>query len=71
VLKQVLAERFHLTYHTEDRPLPGYIVTVAKEGAKLADAKDPTAAADCPVAEDKATPGLYMCRGTGTDRSVS
>jgi uncharacterized protein (TIGR03435 family) len=60
VLKQVLAERFHLTYHTEDRPLPGYIVTVAKEGAKLADAKDPTAAADCPVAEDKATPGMYV-----------
>jgi uncharacterized protein (TIGR03435 family) len=60
VLKQVLTERFHLTYHTEDRPLPGYIVTVAKEGAKLAAAKDPTAAADCPVAEDKATPGLYV-----------
>jgi len=60
VLKQVLTERFHLTYHTEDRSLPGYIVTVAKEGAKLADAKDPTAAADCPVAEDKATPGVYV-----------
>jgi uncharacterized protein (TIGR03435 family) len=60
VLKQVLTERFHLTYHTEDRPLPGYIVTVAKEGPKLADAKDPTAAGDCPVAEDKATPGMYV-----------
>jgi uncharacterized protein (TIGR03435 family) len=60
VLKQVLAERFHLTYHTEDRPLPGYIVTVAKEGAKLADAKDPAAPGDCPVAEDKATPQLYV-----------
>ena len=60
VLKQVLAERFHLTYHTEDRPLPGYIVTVAKDGAKLADAKDPTAAGDYQVAEDKATPGLYV-----------
>ena len=60
VLKQVLAERFHLTYHTEDRPLPGYIVTVAQDGAKLADAKDPTAAGDYQVAEDKATPGLYV-----------
>jgi uncharacterized protein (TIGR03435 family) len=60
VLKQVLTERFHLAYHTEDRPLPGYIVTVAKEGAKLADAKDPTAPAACPVAEDKATRGLYV-----------
>ena len=60
VLKQVLAERFHLTYHTEDRSLPGYIITVAKEGAKLAEAKDPTAAGDYQVAEDKATPGLYV-----------
>jgi uncharacterized protein (TIGR03435 family) len=60
VLKQVLAERFHLTYHTEDRSLPGYIVTVAKEGAKLAEAKDPTAAGDCQVAPDKATPGQYV-----------
>jgi uncharacterized protein (TIGR03435 family) len=60
VLKQVLTERFHLAYHTEERPLPGYIVTVAKEGAKLADAKDPTAVAECPVEPDKATPGLYI-----------
>jgi uncharacterized protein (TIGR03435 family) len=60
VLKQVLTDRFHLTYHTEDRSLPGYIVTVAKEGAKLAEAKDPTAAGDYQVAEDKATPGLYV-----------
>ena len=36
VLKRVLAERFHLVYHMEDRPLPGYAVTVAKEGPKLA-----------------------------------
>jgi uncharacterized protein (TIGR03435 family) len=60
VLKQVLAERFHLIYHTEDRSLPGYVVTVAKDGAKLAEAKDPTAASDCPVAQDKATPGVYV-----------
>ena len=60
VLKQVLTDRFHLAYHTEDRPLPGYIVTVAKEGAKLAEAKDPTATGDCAVAEDKATKGLYV-----------
>jgi uncharacterized protein (TIGR03435 family) len=59
VLKQVLTERFHLTYHTEDRLLPGYTVTVAKDGAKLSDAKDPTATGACPVAQDKATPGLY------------
>ena len=39
VLKRVLAERFHLTYHMENRPLPGYVMTVAKDGAKLAEAK--------------------------------
>src|SRR5580692_1253609 len=60
VMKQVLADRFHLKYHTEDRPLPGYIVTVAKDGPKLAEAKDPTATGECPVADDKATPGLYV-----------
>ena len=32
VVRRVLAERFHLKYHTENRPLPGYVVTVAKEG---------------------------------------
>jgi uncharacterized protein (TIGR03435 family) len=44
----VLAERFHLTYHMEDRPLPGYVMTVAKDGAKLAEAKDPAAAEQLP-----------------------
>jgi uncharacterized protein (TIGR03435 family) len=57
VLQRVLAERFHLTYHTEDRPLPGYVMTVAKDGAKLAEAKDPTAANNCQYAQDKSTPG--------------
>jgi uncharacterized protein (TIGR03435 family) len=60
VLKQVLADRFHLTYHTEDRQLPGYVATVAKDGAKLVEAKDPTAAGDCQAAPDKATPGVYV-----------
>jgi uncharacterized protein (TIGR03435 family) len=57
VLQRVLAERFHLKYHMEDRPLPGYVMTVAKEGAKLAEAKDPTAANNCQYAQDKSTPG--------------
>ena len=57
VLKRVLAERFHLTYHMEDRPLPGYVATVGKDGAKLTEAKDPTAANNCQYAQDKATPG--------------
>jgi uncharacterized protein (TIGR03435 family) len=57
ILKQVLTDRFHFTYHTEDRPLPGYIVTVAKEGLKLADAKNATEPSNCKVSEDKPTEG--------------
>ena len=38
VLKRVLAARFHLQYHTEGRPLLGYIVTVADGGLKVTDA---------------------------------
>jgi len=56
-LQRVLAERFHLKYHMQDRPQPAYILTVAKDGAKLAEADDPTAASNCHVEQDKANPG--------------
>jgi uncharacterized protein (TIGR03435 family) len=56
VLKRVLAERFHLKYHTEDRPLPGFVVTVAKDGPRLAEAKAPDDAGICQGAWDKANP---------------
>ena len=59
VLKRVLAERFHLTYHMEDRPLPGYVATVGKDGAKLTEAKVPDALNNCQGAQDKANPGQY------------
>jgi uncharacterized protein (TIGR03435 family) len=59
VLKRVLAERFHLTYHMEDRPLPGYVVTVAKDGAKLAEAKIPDAVNNCQGVQDKSNPRQY------------
>jgi uncharacterized protein (TIGR03435 family) len=59
VLKRVLAERFHLVYHMEDRPLPGYTVTVAKEGPKLTEAKDQTAANQCRGEQDKANPAQF------------
>ena len=39
------------------QPLPGFIVTVAKEGPKLTPAKDPTAPARCAGAMDKDAPG--------------
>lgn len=57
VVQSVLADRFHLVYHTEDRPLPGYIMTVAKDGLKLTDAKNPAAPNACQVQQDKAAPG--------------
>jgi uncharacterized protein (TIGR03435 family) len=60
LIQRVLAERFHLTYHMEDRPLPGYTVTVAKEGAKLTEAKDPAAEHSCQFQQDKATPGQMI-----------
>jgi uncharacterized protein (TIGR03435 family) len=73
VLKQVLAERFHLKYHTEDRPLPGYVATVAKDGTKLAEAKDPTAPNSCQDGDDKATPGdkVLICTSSTIGQFLS
>jgi uncharacterized protein (TIGR03435 family) len=59
VLQNILAQRFHLTYHTENRPLPGYVMTQAKGGAKLTEAKDATAAMNCREEMVKDTPGAY------------
>jgi uncharacterized protein (TIGR03435 family) len=59
VMKRVLAERFHLKFHTEDRPLPGYAVTVARGGPKLADAKNPADASECHGAKDRSDPAQY------------
>ncbi len=59
VLKDVLAQRFHLKYHTEDKLLPGYVVTVAKGGIKMTEAKEPSDAPNCHAEQDKNTPGQY------------
>ena len=56
VVERILEERFHLEYYTEDRPLPGFIVTVAKDGPKLTAAKDPTAPNNCQAPRDKSNP---------------
>jgi uncharacterized protein (TIGR03435 family) len=60
VLKDVLAKRFHLTYHLEDKPLPGYVVTIAKTGVKMTETKEPSDSPSCRTAEDKDTPGQYI-----------
>jgi uncharacterized protein (TIGR03435 family) len=36
MLQNLLAERFHMTVHHETRDLPGYALTLAKGGSKLA-----------------------------------
>jgi uncharacterized protein (TIGR03435 family) len=56
LMERILAERFHLKYHVGDRPLPGYLMTVSKDGAKLAEAKDPAASNNCQVAPDNSNP---------------
>ena len=59
MLKDVLATRFHLTYHMEDKPLPGYVVTIAKSGIKITETKEPSDSPNCRSAQDKDTPGQY------------
>ena len=73
VLKEVLTERFHLMYHTEDKPLPGYTVTVAKSGIKMTETKEPSDSPNCRSAQDKDTPGLYAiaCTSMTMEQFVS
>jgi uncharacterized protein (TIGR03435 family) len=42
-LQQLLAQRFHLTFHHEWKDMQGYALVVAKGGSKLTAAKDITA----------------------------
>jgi uncharacterized protein (TIGR03435 family) len=56
VVERILEERFHLKYHNEDRSLPGYVVTVAKGGPKLAEAKDLTGPNGCQAVREKDDP---------------
>jgi uncharacterized protein (TIGR03435 family) len=68
IVRRILSERFHLKYHTEDRPLPGFIVTVAKDGPKLTDAKSPNDTNECHGERDKENPVQY--RITCTSETV-
>jgi uncharacterized protein (TIGR03435 family) len=56
IVERILEERFHLKSHPEDRPLPGYVVTVAKGGTKLAEPKDPEEPGGCQGAAEKDNP---------------
>jgi uncharacterized protein (TIGR03435 family) len=59
ILQRALVERFHLKYHTEERPMPGYIMSVARDGLKMTPAKDPDAPSNCHGEQDKSTPPVY------------
>jgi len=56
VIQRVLTERFHLKTHIDQRPMPGYLLTVGKDGIKAPEAKDQAAAPNCRGEQDKATP---------------
>jgi uncharacterized protein (TIGR03435 family) len=60
IVERILEERFHLKSHKENRPLPGYAVTVAKAGPKLALAKDSTEPRGCHGAAEKDNPGRVI-----------
>jgi uncharacterized protein (TIGR03435 family) len=47
MFQALLADRFRLTTHREDRDLPIYVLTVAKRGAKLKEASAGSGPADC------------------------
>jgi uncharacterized protein (TIGR03435 family) len=64
VVERILEERFHLKYHQEDRPLPGYVVTVAKGGPKVTEAMDPTAPGGCQAVREKENPGQVTTKCT-------
>ena len=71
-LQEVLKQRFHLTYHMETKPLPGFVMTQAKGGARLTEAKDAAAPMSCRGQQLKDTPGAYTetCTSVTMDRLV-
>jgi uncharacterized protein (TIGR03435 family) len=60
VIQRVLTERFHLKTHIDQRPMPGYLLTVGKDGIKAPEAKDPAAAPNCRGEQDKAAPEVQV-----------
>jgi uncharacterized protein (TIGR03435 family) len=59
-LQSLLAERFKMSVHRETRELPVYVLTVAKGGAKIKSAADPTG-----------TARIYQIRGLYKARNES
>jgi uncharacterized protein (TIGR03435 family) len=62
MLQNLIVERFKLTFHTEDRPITAYALTVGKRTGKLKDA-DPNSRSDCRKAQGAG--GIMLtCRNT-------
>ena len=59
VLQDVLAQRFHLAYHTEDKPLPGYTLTLAKGATRATETKEPSDSPNCKGVQVKDAPGQF------------
>lgn len=72
VIQRVLTERFHLKTHIDQRPMPGYLLTVGKDGIKAPEAKDPAAAPNCRGEQDKAAPEaqILTCTSLTTTQIV-
>ena len=61
LLRSLLADRFHLTYHAETRQLPEYALVVGKKGAKLT----ANPAQDGPLGiEARKSPGKVVMKAT-------
>jgi bla regulator protein BlaR1 len=59
MLQTLLADRFKLAVHRETKIMPGFVLMVAKNGPKLAKAKDPTGS----DVDSGATPGSTRYHG--------
>jgi len=63
IVERILAGRFHLKYHMEEQPLPGFAITISKDGTKLSEAEHPDDPGNCQSGQDKSNAGqmLIIC----------
>ncbi len=69
MLKALLTERFHLTFHNGIAPMPAYVMTVSKDKSKLKPG-DSSAEEHCdevPTADDAPVDSVLKCHGMTLD----
>ena len=69
MLKQLLAERFHLAVHSSSKEMPVYALAIGKEGSKLKEST-PATAADGTIAAQAAAPPAAAGARTRSTMSV-